>query len=440
MGCCTPFTPNSPMAIKDPHAHVNYNVGMVLGVDDYAQEFAYHSNRDKWIVRDLLGYGTASGLHVYTEDHSDGPRIHVTAGSAAAPSGQMICVSTDQCASINAWLKDEKNREKIAGNTLTAYLTLCYKDCATSMVPIPGEPCRSDDELMQPSRIIDDYCLHLTIEPPTHLEWHVSRNFAAWLRKVRNGDFAPPDDGSTTSARNKNPKLLWPETISKSLDFIVKFAQGELSEAEALAASKKLSIGVPAEDFSDFLDMAQRIWVTEYRPKVQALSCSQSYDPKLDCVFLAEIKLTITNGNVVTDKGGVEIIETDRPILNAMAQLNALLNISKPPDPAPTSSLLRVKILDDTAPDKIEIDINFDIFIATKNTGFTLPASQENEGRHFSLRPSKDGISIQITPQAGDMLEGAVDFAQKITHAVTLVSAGSAGWWQIAHSHPVEQP
>src|SRR5437763_106871 len=48
----------------DPSKHVNYTLGMVLGVDDFTQEFAYLSGRDQRLARDLLGYGTVSGLRL----------------------------------------------------------------------------------------------------------------------------------------------------------------------------------------------------------------------------------------------------------------------------------------------------------------------------------------------------------------------------------------
>ncbi len=34
-------------AALDPTKHVNYTLGMVLGVDDFTQEFAYLSHRDR---------------------------------------------------------------------------------------------------------------------------------------------------------------------------------------------------------------------------------------------------------------------------------------------------------------------------------------------------------------------------------------------------------
>ena len=54
----------TPEATADPSKHVNYSFGMVLGVDDFTQEFAYHAGRDQWMMRDAVGYGTLSGLAV----------------------------------------------------------------------------------------------------------------------------------------------------------------------------------------------------------------------------------------------------------------------------------------------------------------------------------------------------------------------------------------
>lgn len=80
----------------DPTKHVNYNLGMVLGVDDFRQEFAYLSGRDKWMVRELIGYGTACGLRVTVEADGTtgkGLRVEVAPGVAVSPQGQMIRVT-----------------------------------------------------------------------------------------------------------------------------------------------------------------------------------------------------------------------------------------------------------------------------------------------------------------------------------------------------------
>src|SRR5579862_264468 len=120
MGCCNATTASVPaIGAPDPSQHVNFVKGMVLGVADYVQEHAYLAGRSEWMARDLIGYGTASGLAVSVEDDgTNGPRVKITAGSALASSGKMICVGRDQCGSINGWLARPDNARQIAGYAL----------------------------------------------------------------------------------------------------------------------------------------------------------------------------------------------------------------------------------------------------------------------------------------------------------------------------------
>src|SRR5947199_6841814 len=92
------------VATPDPSKHVNYALGMVLGVDDFTQEFAYLSGRDQWLARDLLGYGTVCGLRVTVDSTSRGPHVTVEPGTALSPQGQLIRVTPAQCAYLNDWL------------------------------------------------------------------------------------------------------------------------------------------------------------------------------------------------------------------------------------------------------------------------------------------------------------------------------------------------
>src|SRR5262245_53282460 len=173
MGCCNDPSVTLAPSVQNPALHVNYAKGMVLGVDDFTQEFAYLAGRDNWMVAELIGYGTTSGLAVSVQDTANGPQVRVTRGAAAVPNGKLVCVPADQCGVINKWLAKPDNAQQLshlihvspplsppAGEaTVSLYLTLCYADCTIMPVPIPGEPCRSEDELMADSRIADDYKL-----------------------------------------------------------------------------------------------------------------------------------------------------------------------------------------------------------------------------------------------------------------------------------------
>ena len=47
MSSFAPRVAGSAVTRPDPFKHVNYSLGMVLGVDDFTQEFAYLSGRDQ---------------------------------------------------------------------------------------------------------------------------------------------------------------------------------------------------------------------------------------------------------------------------------------------------------------------------------------------------------------------------------------------------------
>ena len=120
MSCFTTMTAVTAGADLDLTKHVNYTAGMILGVDDFTQEFAYLSGRNRWLARDAIGYGTISGLSVHVEkDGGKGWRVMIAPGVAISPRGQMICVSSAQCAYLNQWLAAadaEELKNHIGGN------------------------------------------------------------------------------------------------------------------------------------------------------------------------------------------------------------------------------------------------------------------------------------------------------------------------------------
>ena len=228
MGCCNELATALDSAVFDPSQHVNFAKGMVLGVDDFRQEFAYLSGRDQWLVRDAIGYGTASGLRVFFEnDGTEGPRLHVTAGSAFLPGGKQVCVGADQCAVINKWLAKPDHAAtvtellnpgspapspSVTSGTVSLFLTLCYTDCRTRPVPVPGEPCRSEDELMADSRVADDFRLELQKSAPIQVEEDAVRDFARWLRanvQIADASASPGGDDASWLASLRPAAQAW---------------------------------------------------------------------------------------------------------------------------------------------------------------------------------------------------------------------------------------
>jgi hypothetical protein len=306
-------------AALDPTKHVNYTLGMVLGVDDFTQEFAYLSGRDQWLGRDLLGYGTVCGLRVAIETDASGPQVVVSSGAALSPRGQLICVHPAQCARLNDWLAANvqeliRRLSSPPGSGINLYVVLCYRECPTDNVPIPGEPCRSEEEAMAPSRLADDFKLELRFDPPDQREEEALRDFIAWLRQV---------EITSTSTTTLEDFL----TAVRSAAQIVTSPPSSppASPPDFMYGSPPASLDIPAAQACEYLRAAFRIWVTELRPLWLGKNQSCCTPPDEACLLLAELQvplLQVASGEwKVDDVQPVAVNEERRPYLMHLRML-----------------------------------------------------------------------------------------------------------------------
>jgi hypothetical protein len=319
------------VAPPDPTKHVKYTLGMVLGVDDFTQEFAYVSGRTKRVVADLLGYGVSCGLRVTIEEDPDhGPRINVAPGEAVTPSGQIVCVTPAQCAFVNEWLR--ANRSEVERQmspptgTLPLYVVVCYRECATDDVPIPGEPCRSETELMAPSRTQDDFALDLRLTSPLAGEQPTEREFARWLAEIP--VVATPGAG--------------PEAFLDDLRAALDMSTGSPPSSPPtptwfLASPPPAGLEIPSDDAAAYVDAALRFWTTDVRPlargDVAGAECgcgsTTGFGTDADCVLLAELAVPIVvdavSGELLADTTPITIDELSRPTIVSLSFLEELM-------------------------------------------------------------------------------------------------------------------
>jgi hypothetical protein len=271
----------------DPAKHVNYVRGMVLEVDEFKQEFAYHAGRDRSLAREAIGYGTLRGLALsWLKDSSDKllPSVLVKAGIALTPCGQLICVGSDQCADINLWLagRTDEISAQFAANATTGemslHVTLAYSDCPTDDAPVPGEPCRSEQDLMQPSRITDSFQLELSYEAPLQAEEDALRGFYIWLRKLN---------------------IVQDASVATSVAMDVFMAAVRAWDS---SATDPASLTIRTSDVPIYSTVAMRLWVTELRAQVERSGAWQRFKLWVESVphtssgtateqeFLAEVR------------------------------------------------------------------------------------------------------------------------------------------------------
>ncbi len=310
----TAFAPQAALASAappDPTKHVNYTLGMILGVDDFTQEFGYLAARDQWLARDLIGYGTVSGLAVSVRPGGrDGPLVRVEQGVALTPSGRLVCVTGAQCAQVVDWLdahRIEITREIASppADAVHAYVVLAYRERETDAMPVPGEPCRSADELLAPTRVQDSFALELRLEPPAEAEELAVRDFVSWLRQIEVADEASgsvEDFVSMLSALAHGAHGSPPEPAhAPSLDFLQDLPPADLQIQRA---------AVP-----EHLRAAFRFWATDLRHLARAPvpPCGTpvaSTPSAADAVLLAEVDVPLTHR---LDTGEL-LLDTERPI------------------------------------------------------------------------------------------------------------------------------
>jgi hypothetical protein len=310
----------------DPSKHVHFTRGMVLGVEDFTQEFEYLSRRDHWIVRELVGYGTVSGLRVSVDpapagEEERGPRIAVSPGVAVLPSGRLTCVSPAQCAFVGDWVASKRDEILAADGSppgaeesppagVSAFVVLCHAECLTDDVPIPGEPCRSEENLMAPSRVKDFFALELRLEPPAMQEEEAVRWLGGWLAAVPVADIGSP--------------------LEDFLDELREAALGDASPAESppdvLDPSPPAGLAIPRARVPEFLTAAFALWTAElrgrWRTPVPGCECAPGpgCPPEDDCLLLGvlDIPLTwdaITRDPVIGDADTIAVDLSERPML-----------------------------------------------------------------------------------------------------------------------------
>ncbi|QLQ08110.1 MAG: hypothetical protein HZY76_20335 [Anaerolineae bacterium] len=315
------FGPQAVRSVEpDPFKHINYTLGMILGVDHFKQDFAYVTGHDQWQARGLLGYGTICGLQVTARPtgtqsvpgQPDAWEITVTPGAALNPIGQLIRLPTAQCAKVNPWLTRRRDEvlQRVGSPARPArvYVTLCYATCAVDPEPIPGEPCRQEDDLLQPSRLQDDYRLELAWTPPDQAQEDGLRDFVAWLRQI--------------------PVIELPDTDSNLRNFVTALrgaAQPQSppsSPPDFMLGSPPEGIYIPAAAAGEYLRRAFLLWTTELRGLWLGQGETCAGDPPAEaCVLLAAVDIPLASNFQVSDTLPVTVDESRRPYVIALRML-----------------------------------------------------------------------------------------------------------------------
>ena len=442
MSCsCFSKTTTAIVAEPNPTKHVNYNLGMVLGVDDFTQEFAYLSGRDQWMARDLIGYGTVRGLKIVSDvDATKGPRIAVEPGVAVSPRGQMICVPASQCAYLKDWVEHHSNELPLVSplsNSIKLYVVLCYRECPTDNVPIAGEPCRSEDQLVAASRLTDDFCLELRTNLPRQREEYAVRDYVEWLRQL----------DVTDSVLNSTPLDQFLDAIRAAA--APWFASPPASPPSSppgdfMFGSPPAFIHIRPADVSEYMRAAFRIWVTELRPKWIARwhGCAPTHfdtDDKTeeDCVMLAELTVPIVAVSpgswTVADNPLVHVDELRRPFLIHLRMLQEwlLCGSAFSGSGAASSAMLNITSVNSS----LTLGSEHQLVIVDTSSGIvdvTLPLTAGNHGRTIIVKRVTGANNCRVVRAGTETIDGGNSVTLNPNNAfVRVVANQNAQVWHV---------
>jgi len=297
-----------------PDQRVNYEFGLVLGVDDFRQEQLYFLARDYLHNRSLHGYGTVAGLDVIADRPTDSTRemlVTVTPGMAVDQFGRTINLRDEQCARLGAWyarqVQDGTAPPADDAGRLRAYVVAAYDECLDALVPIPGQPCSSSDTLMAPSRIRDSFRFEIRWSPPPMTAWDADRAFADLLALVRIEAGLPAEASDEAEIVTRVRALAAPPVM-------------EMCAPATPPEEAPPVLRLPKESGRATLDRIFAVWITEVRPAI--VGQADLIDPALSdgvdpAVLLACIDFLPAEGFDPTDPEIAEAAVSDigRPFL-----------------------------------------------------------------------------------------------------------------------------
>ena len=244
---------------KDPFQRVNYEFGLVLGVDEFVDEQCYFLEKEYQHNRSLHGYGTVSGLRVTAAENGSDIEVQVAPGIGIDQYGRVFVVRNTQCASLPAWLADQE----VDDDDKTVYVVARYAECETELVPIAGQPCSSSDQLSVASRLRDIYEIDFALAPPPLPRHDAAANLATFLSLFRVQ--AGADSLADLGEADRLSAIIGPDFITQSA---TDFGAHLTDELGGIIDPATRVIPVQPGEAEALLDDIFTYWITVVRPEL----------------------------------------------------------------------------------------------------------------------------------------------------------------------------
>lgn len=143
-----------------PYSALSYHFGMLLGVDDFETEQAYHRAKHRlhnaWLHREGVVWGFG------VEIDKDQGEIKVAPGLALDAAGHELHLDAAVCLDVEKWLEKNKDDPDLELETTDnekkikhAHVVIRFKACLTRQVPAFLEPCNNAGTGTAYSRIFE---------------------------------------------------------------------------------------------------------------------------------------------------------------------------------------------------------------------------------------------------------------------------------------------
>lgn len=163
-------------AIHLPLERVNYEAGMLLGLEATRAEQMYHRQRLNRLQYWLQGAGTLVGLVVKNttpddpdEDKDMSVKLVVSPGIAIDGLGREILCHEPYCVNLRDWINAQRESDEsflysgfdLASENLYLMVTIRYHAAATGLQPVMARKVNAGTDPVQPSRARDGILLEI---------------------------------------------------------------------------------------------------------------------------------------------------------------------------------------------------------------------------------------------------------------------------------------
>ncbi len=190
--CLAAENASSEMQPLNPFYSLRYHFGMLLGVDDFETEQAYHRAKMRLHNAWLHRAGAVWGLGVAVE--TERSEILVTPGLALDGQGRELHLEAEACLNVGAWFQEHEDDVTLnEDGSFDAHVVIRFKACLTRQVPALLEPCVGSGNGTAYSRVFETVELLLVpgLAPAPTPPYHR-------LRLLFGLDAPQQEDGTTT--------------------------------------------------------------------------------------------------------------------------------------------------------------------------------------------------------------------------------------------------